>query len=192
MSSGEINPDDRWRLGEEPAEPRGEREEDREPQPPPSHAPTVSNLSRDRLSRAMFVVTAEHLGWGVIAVYALMTRMMALEARPLDPGEARNALAAFAIARHGLGAIADAGGHGAWPTLLQGWIFAQLGTRDGLSLIVVALSAPRLVASAFAMRPYLARARALAFATLLVLSPSATYFSQTRPPFIPPFPSFPF
>jgi predicted membrane-bound mannosyltransferase len=165
MSSGEMNPEERWRLGEEPNEPS----EDRETPPVASHAPTVSNLSRDRLTRAVFVVTAEHLGWCAIAVYAVTTRMMALGARPLDPGEARHALAA----------IARAGIHESWTTILQGRIFAEFGAGDAASRIVVAVCGLILVASGFAMRRCLGRAGALAFATMLTLSPSVTYFSRT-------------
>src|SRR4029077_14894201 len=84
------------------------------------------------------------------------------------------ALAALATAKHGLG-----GAHGAWITMLQGWIFAELGAHDATARIVVALCGLLLVSSAFAMRPYLGRAGALAFAAMLALSPTATYFSRT-------------
>jgi predicted membrane-bound mannosyltransferase len=168
MSSGEMNPEDRWRLGEEPEGPG----EEREGAPDASHAPTVSNLSRDRLTRPVFVVTAEHLGWCAIAAYAIATRMMVLGVRPLDPSEARRALAAF-------GALALAGTHESWTTIMQGLIFAKFGTGDATSRIVVALCGLILVASAFAMRRCLGRAGALAFAAILALSPSVTYFSRT-------------
>jgi uncharacterized protein (TIGR03663 family) len=176
MSSGGMNPEDQWRLGDEPDGPR----EPDEPRVDPSHAPTVSNLSRERLTRPVYVVTAEHLGWSVIAVYAVMTRMMALGGRPLDPSEARRALAAFAMSKHGLGALAaQAGVHGSWTTILQGRVFAELGAADATSRIVVALCGLILIASGFAMRSYLGRAGALAFAAILALSPSVTYFSRT-------------
>ena len=165
-----MNTNDQWHLGEEAEEPR----EELEPQPPLSRAPTVSNLSRDRLTRPVYVVTAEHLGWSLVAVYAVMTRLVALGARPLDPDEARRALAALAIAKHGL-----AGAHGSWITMLQGWVFAELGAHDATARIVVALCGLILVASGFAMRPYLGRAGALAFAAMLALSPSVTYFSRS-------------
>src|SRR6266436_10328611 len=108
-----MNTNDQWHLGEEAEEPR----EELKPEPPLSRAPTVSNLSRDRLTRPVYVVTAELLGWSLVAVYALMTRLIALGARPLDPDEARRALAALAIAKHTAGA-------GSWITILQGWVFA--------------------------------------------------------------------
>src|SRR6266436_4232951 len=165
-----MNTNDQWHLGEEAEEPR----EELKPEPPLSRAPTVSNLSRDRLTRPVYVVTAELLGWSLVAVYALMTRVIALGARPLDPDEARRALAALAIAKHGL-----VGAHGSWITTLQGWIFTELGAHDATARIVVALCGLLLVASAFAMRPYLGRAGALAFAAMLTLSPSVTYFSRS-------------
>jgi uncharacterized protein (TIGR03663 family) len=166
-----MNTNDQWHLGEEAEEPR----EESEPQPPLSRAPTVSNLSRDRLTRPVYVMTAEHLGWSLVGAYALVTRLMALGARPLDPDEARRALATLVIAKHGLGA----GVHESWITILQGWLSAELGAHDATARIVVALCGLILVASGFAMRPYLGRAGAIAFAAMLVLSPSVTYFSRT-------------
>lgn len=176
MSSGETNPEDQWRLGDEPDGPR----ESQQQRADASHAPTVSNLSRERLTRPVYVVTAEHLGWLVIAVYAVMTRLMALGARPLDPSEARRALDAFAMSKHELAALAtEVLLHGSWATILQGRIFAELGSADATSRIVVALCGLILIASGFAMRSYLGRAGALAFAAILALSPSVTYFSRT-------------
>src|SRR5216683_7820572 len=137
-----MNTNDQWHLGEELDAPL----EDQEPQPPPSRAPTVSNLSRDRLTRPVYVVTAEHLGWSLVVVYAVITRLMALGARPFDPEEARRALAALAISKHGLGGV-----NGSWITILQGWVFAELGAHDATARIVVALCGLILVASGFAM-----------------------------------------
>jgi predicted membrane-bound mannosyltransferase len=162
MSSGGINSEDRWRLGGEPEEHR----EEREPPADASHAPAVSNPSHERLTRPVYVVTVEHLGWCAVGAYAVMTRVMALGARPLDPGEARLALAAFA------------GEPDSWTTILQSRIFAELGAGDAISRIVVALCGLILIASGFAMRRCLGRAGALAFAAMLALSPSVTYFSR--------------
>src|SRR5260370_24388514 len=165
-----MNRNDQWHLGEELDAPL----EDQEPQPPPSRAPTVSNLSRDRLTRPVYVVTAEHLGWTLVAAFAFITRLSALGARPLDPDGARRALAAHAISTLGLGGV-----HGSWLTILQRWLFTEHGAHDATARIVVALFGLLLIASAFAMRPYLGRAGALAFAAMLTLSPSVTYFSRT-------------
>jgi hypothetical protein len=75
-----MKTNDQWHLGEEAEEPR----EESEPQPPLSRAPTVSNLSRDRLTRPVYVVTAEHLGWSLVAVYAVMTRPRESSSRYAD------------------------------------------------------------------------------------------------------------
>ena len=175
MAGAERIPDDEWRLDEEPLE-RLEPE-------PPAEAPTAKlafNLSHARLTRAVYVVTAEHLGWYVVAGYALITRMIALGARPLDPAQARDALAAFLVAQHGRAAFAlsDA----SWVTILQGSIFAAIGASDATSRIVVTLCGLLLIAIAFALRPVLGRAGALAFAALIAISPSVAIFpAPVRP-----------
>lgn len=174
-----MNPDDNWRLADEPEEPR---EEEPEPQPDASQAPTVSNLSRDRLTRPVFIVTAEHLGWCLLAAYVLVTRIVALGARPLDPGEADRALTAFAMSRNFPGALAASGVHASWTTMLESRAFVELGAGDATSRIVAALCGLILIACAFAMRPCLGRAGAMAFAAILALSPSVTYFSRTGSP----------
>src|SRR5882757_5864956 len=52
----------------------------------------VRERSDTRLERPVHVVTAEHLGWYAIALWAVATRMVALGARPLDPAPARSAM----------------------------------------------------------------------------------------------------
>jgi hypothetical protein len=171
MASVDRIPDDEWRLDEEPVE---------RPEPEPrSAAPTEKiafNLSDQRLTRAVYVVTAEHLGWYLVAAYALITRTIALGARPLDPAPATDALAAFLIAAHGRAAFAlsDA----SWVAIVQGWIFATVGATDANSRIVVTLCGLLLIATGFAMRQALGRAGALTFAALIAISPSVTYFSR--------------
>ncbi len=169
MAGVEI-PEDRWRLDDEPLE-RAEPE-------PASAAPTAEiafNLSQVRLTRAVYVVTAEHLGWYILAAYAIITRTIALGARPLDPAQGTDALTSFLIAQHGRAAFAlsDA----SWVTILQGWIFAAIGASDATSRIVVTLCGLLLIAIGFALRPVLGRAGAIAFAALIAISPSVAYFS---------------
>jgi hypothetical protein len=144
MAGTDRIPDDQWRLGDESIE-RAERE----PRLVPLTTEAAVNLSHERLTRAVYVVTAEHLGWYLIAVYALVTRAIAL----------------------------GAGLHASWVAILQGWIFAA-GATDATSRIVVMLSGLLIVASGFAMRPFVGRAGALAFAALIAISPSVTYFSR--------------
>src|SRR5580704_10053319 len=99
MATADKIPDDEWRLDDGSDEP--------EPQPaPPPPAVAVTNLSAERLARAVYVVTVEHLAWYVVAGYAVVTRIAALGARPLEAAQARDALAAFYIAAHGRAAFA--------------------------------------------------------------------------------------
>jgi hypothetical protein len=170
MAGVERIPDDEWRLDEEPLE-RLEPE-------PPATAPTAKlafNLSHARLTRPVYVVTAEHLGWYLVASYALITRTIALGARPLDMPQARDAIAAYLVAGHGRAAFALS--DVSWVTILQGSIFAAIGASDATSRIVVTLCALLMIAVAFALRPVLGRAGALAFAALIATSPSVGYFS---------------
>ena len=170
MTGAERIPDDEWRLDEEPLERL-------EPQPP-SEAPTAKlafNLSQVRMTRAVYVVTAEHLGWYIVAGYALITRTIALGARPLDAAQATDAITALLFAQHGRAAFALS--DTSWVTILQGWIFAAIGASDATSRIVVTLCGLLLIATGFALRPVLGRAGALAFAALVAISPSVAYFS---------------
>ncbi|HEY9157776.1 hypothetical protein [Candidatus Binatus sp.] len=174
MAGADRIPDDQWRLDDESSE-RAEHE----PRLVPLTTETAVNLSHQRLTRAVYVVTAEHLGWYLIAVYALVTRAIALGVRPLDAVQARDALAALALATHGRAALAaGAGLHASWVAILQAWIFAAVGATDATSRIVVWLCGLLMVASGFAMRPFIGRAGALAFAALIAISPSVTYFSR--------------
>jgi predicted membrane-bound mannosyltransferase len=164
MAGADRIPDDQWRLDDKSIE-RAEHE----PRLAPPTTETAVNLSHERLTRAVYVVTAEHLGWYLIALYALVTRAIALGARPLDATQARDALAALA---------SGAGLHASWVAILQAWIFAAAGATDATSRIVVMLCGLLMVASGFAMRPFIGRAGALAFAALIAISPSVTYFSR--------------
>ncbi len=174
MAGVDRMPGDEWRLDDESGERAG-----REPRLAALATETAVNLSHERLTRPVYVVTAEHLGWCLIAVYALVTRAMALGARPLDAADARDALAALAMGAHGSAALAaGAGLHASWVAILQGWIFAAAGATDATSRIVVMVCGLLMVASGFAMRPFIGRAGALAFAALIAISPSVTYFSR--------------
>ena len=171
MAETEKLPDDAWRLDDSSAAP-----DLREPALTPVTTAIPANLSHDRLTRPVYVVTAEHLAWYVIVLYALITRIVALGARPLDPTQGTDALAAWLIALHGRAALALA--DASWVTILQAWIFNAIGANDAAARIVVALCGLLLVAIAFAMRPVLGRAGALAFAALISISPSLGYFSR--------------
>jgi hypothetical protein len=173
VAGPERIPDDDWRLEDDSSQ-RGEHE----PQltPPPTETAVAVNPSHERLTRAVYVVTVEHLAWCLVAAYALVTRAIALGARPLDAAQGRDALAAVVIAAHGRAAFALA--DASWVAILQGWIFAAAGATDATSRIVAMLCGLLLVATGFALRPVLGRAGALAFAALIAVSPSMTYFSR--------------
>ena len=171
MASAERTTDNEWRLDDESSERR-------EHQPPlaPTPAENAAKLSHERLTRPIYVVTAEHFAWYLVVAYALITRAVALGARPLDPAQATDALTALLIAQHGR--LAFALSDASWVTIVQGWIFAAMGATDAASRIVVTLCGLLLIATGFALRPVLGRAGALAFAALIAISPSTTYFSR--------------
>jgi hypothetical protein len=168
MATADKIPDDEWRLDGGSDEP--------EPQPALPPAVAATNLSAERLARAVYVVTVEHLAWYVVAGYAIVTRVAALGARPLAPAQAKDALAAFYIAAHGRAAFALA--DASWVTIVEGWIFTTAGASDANARIVVTLCGLILVAAAFEMRPVLGRAGALAFGAIVAISPSLTYFAR--------------
>src|SRR5579872_4419365 len=91
---------DEWRLGLDPAaHPPTEL-------PPPREA-GARNPSADRLDTPLYVVTAEHLSWTIIGVYALITRLGALGLRPLSTDEALRALFARDLAHRGLSVLSQ-------------------------------------------------------------------------------------
>jgi hypothetical protein len=148
-----------------------------EPPPPPS-------LSDHRLDAPLYVLTVEHLGWAALALYALFTRLGALGLRPLDFIEASRSLFAREIAGRGLGVLSVEQPSG-WPDILRAGIFLAFGASDFGARIVAAAFGLALIAAAFAMRRQLGRAGALAFATMLTLSPTLTYYSRAASPTIP-------
>jgi uncharacterized protein (TIGR03663 family) len=170
---------DEWRLGfETAAHPQPELKQ------PPDARPR--DPGDDRLDTPLYVVTAEHLGWTIISLYALITRLAALGLRPLSSDEAARALFTRDIAHRGLSALA------ANPQIGSGWIdplralcFVALGASDYSARLVAAIFGLMLVGTAFAMRRHLGRAGALAFAAVLTLSPTVTYFSRCASPAIP-------
>ena len=104
-----------------------------------------------------------------------------LGARPLDSAEAGHALGELALLRSG----PPAGAHLSWIHLLEAAVFAAVGAGDFKARLIFALSGLLLIAAGFAMRRQLGRAGAMAFAALLVLSPSVAYFSRTADSVVP-------
>jgi uncharacterized protein (TIGR03663 family) len=177
----QLRPDiDDWRLGIEPGEHR--------PTTPTSQPPglPLANRSIDRLNTPLYVVTAEHLGWAAVAIYALITRLGALGVRPLTPAEAGDALFARDIARSGLAVFASSVQFGSgWLAPLRAGVFTVVGTSDFSARLITALFGLALIAAAFSMRRNLGRAGALALATMLTTSPTLTYFSRAAAAEIP-------
>jgi uncharacterized protein (TIGR03663 family) len=163
-----------WRLGIEPGGAHDAPEADEEDGP-------LRNYSAERLERPLCVVTAEHLGWATVGVLALASRLVMLGARPLDSAEASHALSELALLHSG----PPAGEHLSWVQLIEAAVFAALGAGDFNARVVFALSGLLLIATGFAMRRHIGRAGAMAFAALLVLSPSVAYFSRAADGVVP-------
>lgn len=134
----------------------------------------------------MYVLSAEGLGWLVVTLYALLSRLLGLGMRPLSAGGARGALFALNVARDGLDAYA------ARPALPSGWLhgfqalfFSVAGASDFTARLPGAILGLVLIASAFALRSRLGRAGGLALAAMLTLSPTVTYFSCSTASAVP-------
>src|SRR5262249_44276823 len=125
--------------------------------------------------------TTEHLGWAVVALLAIVTRLAMLGSRPLDRAEAARALDNLALLRTG----PSAGSFFSWFDLLQAAVFAGFGPGDFRSRLVFALAGVLAIGSVFAMRRRLGRAGAIAFAALLVLSPTVAYYSRIADHLLP-------
>jgi len=165
-------PGEQWRLGGEPNERSA----------PLAQGPSEPAADRSRLAleRSVMVVTVEHLAWSLVALWAVVTRIAALGARPLSASEARNALFEFDLANKTAHATA-AGFHpvsAGWIHLIEAGLFVAIGAGDFTARIGFALSGVLMVAMAFAMRPYVGRTGAIALGAMFALSPSVTYFSR--------------
>ena len=172
MASAQRSDSDEWRLGIE----LGEHHELELVHP---LSEPQRDLSLERLERPLEVVTVERLGWALVALYAILTRLAFLAARPIDAAEARQALFEYGLAANRLhtSTVADTA-YGGWVHMLQAGVFAAFGVNDFTARLVFVLSGVLLVAIAFEMRHYVGRAGALGLAALLVLSPTMTYFSR--------------
>jgi predicted membrane-bound mannosyltransferase len=173
VASSDIPPPEEWRLGLDIAD----RGESAAPRTAPKPPPAPHDLSAERLDRALYTLTVEHLAWFLIAIYAAATRLVALGERPMLSGEAAGALASFHIARDGITSIA-AGSIVSWIDLARAALFAATGASDWGARIVSAACGLLLIASVFALRRRLGRAGALGLALILTLSPTLTWVSH--------------
>ena len=137
------------------------------------------DLSAERLERPVFVLTVEHLWYFLIAAWAIATRLLALDRRPLTPAEAARALFDLDFAQNGRAVFNHLSPPYALPMhLVDAWMFNAIGVNDAVARMGVALSGVLLVMIAFTLRRQVGRAGALALAALLAISPSVTYFSR--------------
>jgi uncharacterized protein (TIGR03663 family) len=170
---------DGWRLGGDSAESHTSALQ--APGEPPGDRSLFS------LERPIAVVTVERMAWGLIALWAVLTRLIALDARPLSSSEARNALFEYDLTHKT--ALAAAVGFqpllGGWLHLLEAGFFAVTGSGDFSARLVFALSGLLIVAMAFMMRGCLGRAGAIALGMMLTISPSVTYFSRSASTVVP-------
>lgn len=169
-----------WRLGIELREPQEFEEEPAEPQ-------ERRNLSAERLERPLFVLTVERALVAVIALWAVVSRLAMLAARPLSESEAQRTIAALGVARGGLAAL---GAHGDAASsmvtqLLGASVMGLLGADGFAARLVYAVAGILMVWAALAMRRWLGRAGALAFGAMLALSPTVTYYGRYATGIIP-------
>lgn len=163
---------DEWRLGLEPGE-HHEREAVR--------VVALDDPVREWLERPVMLITVERLYWMIIALYAVASRGLMLGTRPLNPTEARQALAAFQTMHVGL----TPGPPAAWIQLLDAAMLGAFGASDLTARLLFAIAGVALVLIALALRPFIGRTGALAMATMVVLSPSITYFSRSAATQVP-------
>jgi len=174
-------PGDQWRLGDEAGATHSP-----DPQLLPPPLPPPRDLSRERLELPVHVVTVEHLAWFAVAIYAALSRLLALGARPLDPIEAAHALYAFDVASPGVHAAASYDpAYAGWIHLLTAALFEIGGANDFTVRLVSALGGLLLVAMAFQFRRYLGPAGALALAAMLAVSPAITWYSRASATAVP-------
>src|SRR5216684_929223 len=95
MASAQRSDSDEWRLGIE----LGEHHELELVHP---LSEPQRDLSLERLERPLEVVTVERLGWALVALYAILTRLAFLAARPIDASEAREVSYEAGLVANGL------------------------------------------------------------------------------------------
>jgi uncharacterized protein (TIGR03663 family) len=171
VSARQTHPNDEWQLG---------------PLAPEERSPVVLDTavevdhSARRLERPLLIVTVEHLGWAMIALWALVTRFAVLGARPLTTGESARALFDFDLVngtRYASAVGYDSVWAG-WVHFLQAAVFAIAGSGDAAARLTFAVCGLVIIATAFILRSYIGRAGSLCLGILITVSPSFTYFSR--------------
>jgi uncharacterized protein (TIGR03663 family) len=137
---------------------------------------TVAKRTREKTRQAVkpSQLTVEVALYFVIAVMAFYLRLYKLDGRPMQAGEAAQALAAWRFAQ------GQAGGLSSSPLLFASnmILFALFGATDFLARLLPALSGVLLVIGPYFLRQRLGRMSALAASFVLALSPSTLFFSR--------------
>jgi hypothetical protein len=139
------------------------------------------DLSTARLTRAIQVLTVEHLAWAGLVIYAVLSRLLELGMAPLASYEARHALFEYDLV-NGTNWASEAGYHPVgtgWVHLLEAGLFAGIGANDVTARLIFVLAGLSMIAILVLMRTQLGRAGTIAAASLITISPTFTYFSRT-------------
>jgi len=121
------------------------------------------HLPRLTLERALYLC---------LGLVALALRLYALDRRPMQPQEARQALAAWHLLQ---GQPAETGGCSPLTLSANLLLFALLGANDIVARLLPALAGTALVLLPYGLRRWLGREGALSAAALLALSPLALF-----------------
>jgi uncharacterized protein (TIGR03663 family) len=127
-------------------------------------------------SRTSSIWTVEWATYAAIGLLAAALRFFQLGLRPLNQGEAIQAIAAFRFAQ----GAAQAAPAGTTPALFTGNIlgFSLLGASDITARLLPAFAGLLLALLPYGLRHRLGRGGAIAASLLLAVSPSAVYFSR--------------
>ena len=140
---------------------------------------TVAKRTRERTRQTArpSQLTVEMALYLIIALMAVGLRLYKLGDRPMQAGEAAQALAAWRLAQ-GSPQGATLGQHSPLLFTTNLLLFALFGASDFLARLVPALSGALLVILPYFLRHRLGRMGALTASFVLALSPSALFFSR--------------
>jgi hypothetical protein len=172
MSTRRSPGEDEWQLGPAP--------QAAEELKPTTVTDKGRNLTTERLSRPVGVITVEHLAWSAIALWTVITRLVLLRMAPLAPLESRHALFEYDLI-NGTDLASAVGYHPAsagWVHLLEAGVMALGGATDFTARLIFVLSGVAIIAVIFRMRPFVGRAGAIVAAAVIATSPTFTYFSR--------------
>ncbi|MGA9350870.1 MAG: flippase activity-associated protein Agl23 [Anaerolineae bacterium] len=140
---------------------------------------TVAKRAREATRQAVkpSQLTVEVALYFIIALIAVGLRLYKLDGRPMQAGEAAQALTAWRFAQ-GLPQGSSLGQHSPVLFTTNMLLFALFGANDFLARLVPALGGALLAILPYFLRQRLGRMGALAASFLLALSPSILFFSR--------------